>query len=132
MRVTAMNDARQNQLRVAVRGRLVLGPRIDWQRWRPMINAAAGRVLALDMSGVSQVDAAGIGLLVALAIEIRRRHGRLRLLCAPARIRTLVRTAGLGAVLGLVSEAAVARAARRRGLLLGDGRGLHEAAACRP
>ena len=84
------------------------------------------------MSGVTQVDAAGLGLLVMLAVEVRRRHGRLRLMCATPRVRTLVRTRGLGAALGLVSERAVARAIRRRDVIGGGGRRhLQEPAACR-
>ncbi len=123
---------RHTTLRMAVTGRLVLGPRIDWQRWRPLVNAAAGRVLALDMSRVSQVDAAGLGLLVRLTLEVRRRHGRLRLMCARPRVRTLLRAVGLTAALGMVSEAAVARATRRRDVI-GDGgaRHLQEPEACR-
>lgn len=127
-----MNESRQNTLRLAISGRLVLGPRTDWQRWRPLVNAAAGRVLALDLSGVSQVDAAGLGLLVTLAAETRRRHGRLRLMCAPPRVRTLVRTTGLAAALGLVSEEAVVRAIRRRDVIVGNGAsGLPRSQACR-
>ena len=126
-----MSARRPTTLRMAVTGRLVLGPRIEWQRWHPLVNAAAGRVLALDMSRVSHVDAAGLGLLVRLALELRRRHGRLRLMCAGPRVRTLLRTAGLTAALGVVSETAVARATRRR-VVIGHGgaRHLHEPEAC--
>ena len=127
-----MTDYRHTTIRIAIGGRLVCGPRLGWPLWRPLIDAAAGRVLALDLRSVSQIDAAGLGLLVALAVELRQRNGRLRLMCVPSRLRTLVRTTGLGAVLGLVSEAVVARAVRRRDVI-GPGafRDLREPATCR-
>ena len=127
-----MNARRHTTLRIAVTGRLVLGPRLDWQRWRPLVNAAAGRVLALDMSRVSQVDAAGLGLLVRLVLELRRRHGRLRLMCVGPRVRTLLRATGLTAAAGVVSEAAIARVTRRRDVIVDSGvRHLQQPAACR-
>jgi len=115
--MTTMTEYHFTTLRVAVRGRLVLGPRLGWRNWSALVDAAAGRVLSLDLSGVSQIDAAGLGLLVGLAVELRQHQGRLRLMCVPPRLRTLVRTTGLGAALGLVSEAAVARAVRRRDVM---------------
>jgi anti-sigma B factor antagonist len=119
-------------LRIRITGRLILDPCLASRHWRRIVNAAAGRVLALDVSGVTQVDAAGLGLLVRLAVEVRRRHGRLRLLCASSRTRTLVRVTGLGAALGMVREAAVARAVRRHDVIGGGGyRHLQESAACR-
>ena len=114
-----MSSQRRATLRIVVTGRLILGPELGWPGWRPVITGSAGRVLELDMSRVSQVDAAGLGLLVMLAVELRIQGGRLRLMCVQPRVRTLVRTVGLGAALGLVSEGAVARVARRRGLIGG-------------
>ena len=112
-----MSSRRHATLRIVVTGRLILGPELGWPGWRPVVCGSAGRVLELDMSRVSQVDAAGLGLLVMLAVELRLQGGRLRLICVQPRVRTLVRTVGLGAALGLVSEGAVARATRRRGLI---------------
>jgi len=100
-------------LRLAVTGRLVLGPRTDWRGWRPVADAAGGRMLVLDLRSVSQIDAAGLGVLVALYNDVRRHGGRLRLLHASCYVSALVRAAGLSGVLGLVSDAAEARARRR-------------------
>ena len=132
MKVIVAGHRYTTLLRIAISGRLILDPCISSRHWRRIVEAAAGRVLVLDMSGVTQVDAAGLGLLVRLAVEVRQRHGRLRLMCATTRVRTLVRTTGLGAALGMVSERAVARAIRRRDVI-GDGeqRHLQEPAACR-
>lgn len=102
-------------LRLVVTGRLVLGPRTDWRGWRPVAEASAGRMLALDVRAVSQIDAAGLGLLVALSADVRRHGGRLRLLHANQYVSTLVRATGLSGALGLVSDAAETRARRRRG-----------------
>jgi anti-anti-sigma factor len=131
MRITTMGHERVG-VRIPITGRLVLGTRTSWTDWRPLADAAAGRILILDMSRVSQIDAAGLGLLVALAREVRRRGGRLRLMCAGARQQALIRTVGLGAALGMVSPAAVSRALRRRDVIEGsDTRRLPESAACR-
>ena len=132
MKVNISGHCYGTLLRIRVTGRLILDPCLAARHWRRIVNAAAGRVLALDVSGVTQVDAAGLGLLVMLAVEVRRRNGRLRLVCATSRTRTLVRTTGLCAALGLVRDAAVARAIRRRDVIGGGGyRHLQESAACR-
>lgn len=132
MRVTVTGHRYAALLRIRITGRLILDPCISARNWQRIVHAAAGRVLELDTSGVTQVDAAGLGLLVMLAVEVRRRHGRLRLMGATPRMRTLVRTLGLGAVLGLVSDQAVARAIRLRDVIGGGGRRhLQESAACR-
>jgi anti-anti-sigma factor len=119
MRVNVTGHRNGTLLRIRIAGRLILDPCLASRHWRRILNAAAGRVLALDMSGVTQMDAAGLGLLVMLAVEVRRRHGRLRLMCATPRTRTLVRITGLCEALGLVRETAVARAVRRRDVLGG-------------
>ena len=69
MRVTVTGHRYTTLLRITVTGRLILDPCISSRHWRRIVDAAAGRVLALDMSGVTQVDAAGLGLLVTLAVE---------------------------------------------------------------
>ena len=132
MKVTVAGHRGTTLLRITITGRLILDPGLSVRYWRRIADAAAGRVLALDLSGVTQVDAAGLGTLVMLAVEVRRHQGRLRLMCATPRVRTLVRTTGLGAALGLVSERAIARAIRRRDVIgSGDQRHLPEPAACR-
>ena len=82
MRVDIIGHHYGSLLRIRISGRLILDPCLASRHWRRIVSAAAGRVLALDVSGVTQVDAAGLGLLVMLAVEVRRRHGRLRLMCA--------------------------------------------------
>jgi anti-anti-sigma factor len=132
MKVNVTGHRNGRLLRIKITGRLILNPCLASRHWRRILNAAAGRVLALDMSSVTQMDAAGLGLLVMLAVEVRRRHGRLRLMCATPRTRTLVRITGLCAALGLVREAALARAVRRPVVIGGGGyRYLQESAACR-
>jgi anti-sigma B factor antagonist len=46
--------------------------------------------LVLDLSGVPYIDSAGIGEIVAIHTAVTRRHGTLKLLNVPKRIRDLL------------------------------------------
>src|SRR5687768_10053169 len=62
-------------VRLVATGRLVLGHGADWEAWSPRVAATPGRVVRVDLSAVTDIDAAGIGLLVRLAVQARC-HGR--------------------------------------------------------
>ena len=71
-------------------GRLVLGDGADWQAWSPQAAATPGRVICVDLSAVTDIDAAGVGLLVRLAVQARC-HGReLVIVAASPRVRQLL------------------------------------------
>jgi hypothetical protein len=53
-------------------GRLVLGHGARWGAWTPFIEQATRGTVYVDLSGITQFDAAGIGLLVRVAPRIRR------------------------------------------------------------
>lgn len=59
----------------------------------------------------SSTDGDELGLLVALSTYVRQRGGRLRLLRASRRVRTMVQVTGLSAVLGMAAEPAGSSAA---------------------
>ena len=83
---------------LAAEGRLVLGDGADWEAWSPQAAATAGRVIRVDLSAVTDIDAAGVGLLVRLAVHARC-HGReLAIVAASPRVRQvleLVQVSGL-------------------------------------
>lgn len=88
-------------VRVRVTDPIVLGPRTDWQAWEPVARAGTGRIVVLDLGGVSRVDAAGLGLLVRLATAVRGRGGYLRLDRVQPRVQRLVEATGLAEAVGL-------------------------------
>jgi anti-anti-sigma factor len=80
-------------------GRLVLGDGADWRTWWPLVASARGRRVGLDLSGVTAIDAAGLGLLARLAVQAWC-HGReLTIVAASARVRRMLQLVGLEAVL---------------------------------
>jgi anti-anti-sigma factor len=80
-------------------GRFVLGDGADWRTWWPLIASVPGRRVGLDLSGVTAIDAAGLGLLARLAVQAWC-HGReLTIVAASARVQRVLRLVGLEAVL---------------------------------
>ena len=51
--------------------------------------------ILLDLAPVTDMDAAGVGLIAALCQAMHRRGGTVRLHSAPARVRTLLRITGV-------------------------------------
>lgn len=82
-------------------GRFVLGRSTDHRLWAPLMSFAAGKVLTLDLRGVVQLDAAGIGLLVNLQHQARRHGGQLIVAAASARVRRLLTLTRVDRVLTL-------------------------------
>ena len=82
-------------------GRLVLGHGADWEAWAPLAAAVPGRRVRIDLSGVTEIDAAGIGLLARLAAQARCRGGELAVVAASARVRRVLEVVQLDAALRL-------------------------------
>jgi len=81
-------------------GRLVLGDGADWEAWSPLAAATPGRVVRVDLSAVTDIDAAGVGLLVRLAVRARS-HGReLAVVAASPRVRLVLDLVQLDRVAG--------------------------------
>ena len=69
-----VNDDAQGAF-VKATGRFVLGRSTDQRLWAPAMTLAAGKVLTLDLCGIVQLDAAGIGMLVGLKQDARKHGG---------------------------------------------------------
>ena len=71
-------------------GRLVLEHGARWSAWAPFIDQATREPVYLDLSGITQLDAAGIGLLVRVARNVRRQGRDFCLGAAPPRVRRML------------------------------------------
>lgn len=71
-------------------GRLVLGHGARWGDWSPFIEEATRGAVYVDLSGITQLDAAGIGLLVRVARNVRRQGRDFCLGAAPPRVRRML------------------------------------------
>jgi anti-anti-sigma factor len=71
-------------------GRLVLGHGARWGAWTPFIEQAARGAVHVDLSGVTQLDAAGLGLLVRVARRIRRQGRDFCIVAAAPRVRRML------------------------------------------
>jgi anti-sigma B factor antagonist len=81
---------------LTLKGRLVLDDGDDSLRERVERLIAAGRVrLLLDMAAVDYVDSAGVGVLVAKYLSVRRRGGDLRFVHLSPRVMHVMEIAHL-------------------------------------
>lgn len=80
-------------------GRLTAGHGADRRAWTSLLDDPGRADLLLDLSGVTHLDAAGIGRLADLRNALHRRGGSLRLVEANRRIGAMLRVTGLAAVL---------------------------------
>lgn len=71
-------------------GRLVLGHGARWGAWTPFIEQATTGPVCVDLSGITQLDAAGIGLLVRVARRIRRQGRDFCIVAAAPRVRRML------------------------------------------
>ena len=71
-------------------GRLVLGHGAMWGAWTPFIERATRGPVYVDLSGITQLDAAGIGLLVRVALRIRRQGRDFCIVAAAPRVRRML------------------------------------------
>ena len=76
-------------------GRLIVGHGAERFLWAPLLDGTDRVDILLDLAPVTDMDAAGVGLIAALCQAMHRRGGTVRLLSAPARVRTLLRITGV-------------------------------------
>jgi anti-anti-sigma factor len=75
---------------VQLSGRLVLGHGANRDAWAPLLEGAGRIDVLLDLNGVTQLDAAGIGVLVDVCRAVHLRGGTVGVFSASARIRHLL------------------------------------------
>lgn len=80
-------------------GRLTAGHGAERRVWASLLDASDRADLLLDLSGVTQLDAAGIGRLADVRNAVHRRGGSVRLIEANRRVWVMLRVTGLAAVL---------------------------------
>ncbi len=80
-------------------GPLTAGHGAERQVWIPLLEAPDPADLLLDLSAVTELDAAGIGMLATLRSALHRRGGSLRLIEASRRVKTLLSVTGVAGML---------------------------------
>jgi anti-anti-sigma factor len=88
-----------NQALLRCSGKLILGHGADRSFWAPLLAGADGVDLLLDLAAVTQIDAAGVGVIVDLCRSMHRRGGTVRMVAASARVRRMLRLTGVEALL---------------------------------
>lgn len=91
-----VRNADQVLLRVA--GRLV-EPREPQPNWPECLERLAASEIKVDLAGVTQIDAHGIGMLADLTRSTRARGGHVAVVSASGRVRRLLELAHLDALL---------------------------------
>lgn len=84
---------------VAVRGRLLAGAGADARDWARAAAAGTADRVVLDLTGVSAIDARGIGRLLATRETLAARGARLTIAAASPRVWRVLVLVGLASVL---------------------------------
>jgi anti-anti-sigma factor len=80
-------------------GPLTAGHGAERQVWASLLESPDRADLVLDLSGVTDLDAAGIGMLAELRSAVHRRAGSLQLMEAGRRVKTMLRVTGVADLL---------------------------------
>lgn len=81
--------------KLAAVGRLVHGHGAAWDAWAPYVEQDASGVLQVDLGGVNDIDAAGLGLLARLTRFVRQRGRNICLVSAQPRVWQMITAARL-------------------------------------
>jgi ABC-type transporter Mla MlaB component len=92
---------------LAVTGRLVLGYGARWLTWAPLVDSIVRGPIRLDLAGVTDLDAAGLGVLARLARRARFRGHPLAVVSASPRVRRMLVLTRLDMPLGSPLDGAV-------------------------
>lgn len=84
----------QPQQLVRCSGRLTAAAGADHPAWVQLVEGCPGE-LQLDLSAVCRIDAAGVGRLAELCTAVHRRGGKVQLVAASDRVRTMLRITGV-------------------------------------
>lgn len=72
--------------------------------WRSGLGDFGSGPVQLDLAGITRVDSAGIGLLIALIRAVRKQGGDISLAHAPPQLMAIATVSGLDEVLPFVKE----------------------------
>jgi anti-sigma B factor antagonist len=99
---------------VEVSGKLVQGePCLMLREVTKRLTSDGGRFFVLDLSGISYMDSAGLGLLLTVFATIRNQGGDLKLLNVAPRVRELFHTTKLDQVFQIFEDETSAIAEKR-------------------
>jgi anti-anti-sigma factor len=82
-------------------GPLVSGDGAEPEVWSALLDSPDRVDVLLDLTGVTDIDAAGVGILAELCQVMHRQGGTVRLLAANERVRTMLRVTGVEDALDL-------------------------------
>ena len=103
--------AAPGRLLVTVSGRLVVGHGADSGQWRTCLALYEARDVLLDLSGVTALDARGVGVLAGLVDRMTDRGGRVRVVAASPRAEWVLTVTGLASLLASTRRSAWCRQA---------------------
>ena len=84
---------------VEASGRIEFGPScLQLRELTKRVTPDGGRYFVLNMSGISHIDSAGLGLLLSIYATIRNQGGDLKLLNVGARVQELLKITQLSQV----------------------------------
>lgn len=99
-RIGVLRTEHSSELLVRCAGALVAGDGAERPLWSDLLRLSDPVGLLVDLSGVTRMDAAGVGILAELQRTRRQHGGSVRLVAAPERVRVLLRLTGLSESLG--------------------------------
>jgi anti-anti-sigma factor len=94
-RLETVRSGYADQALLRCSGRLIVGRGAEPHNWAAVLDGTDRVDVLLDLSAVTDMDAAGIGIIASLCQSMRRRGGTVRMLAASARVRTLLRVTGV-------------------------------------
>ena len=90
---------------VEASGRIEFGPScLQLRELTKRLTTDGGRYFVLNMSGISHIDSAGLGLLLSIYATIRNQGGDLKLLNVGARVQELLKITQLSQVFEIYDD----------------------------
>jgi anti-anti-sigma factor len=95
-----------DRLLVTMAGRLVVGHGVESNHWRTCLALYAARDVLIDLSGVTALDAAGVGVLAGIVHRVTGQGGRVRVVAASPRAEWVLTVTGLASLLASTRRSA--------------------------
>jgi anti-anti-sigma factor len=97
------------RLLLTAAGRLVAGHGAESAQWRTCLALYEARDVLLDLSGVTALDAGGVGVVAGLVDRVTGRGGRVRVVAASPRAEWVLTVTGLASLLASTRRSAWSR-----------------------